>query len=236
MSRREDSEISDNRLVLCQPWQPLSGGQPQPGASHGWLLCHPLKEEKELIKKLGCGAQKGLSGTQQTWELWRCPLMLCRSDCTQTRDLWSHSAARLITSSVRLSCAMWCSCAIASSAKPVGPKLYHWSNSGWLCESVCVMATGPFPPHSSLFFRKHKSQRDKLLSALSLLVYSHYEKWAGGMHSFHSKERRANHRMCIFGCCSLATLGDHGAGLAARGLLGLPVQKQLLQSASMPLQ
>lgn len=63
--------------------------------------------------------------------------------------------------------------------------LYHWSNSGRLCESLCIMETGQFPPHSSLFFRKHKSQRDKLLSAL-LLVYFHYEKWAGGMHGFHS--------------------------------------------------
>lgn len=39
--------------------------------------------------------------------------------------------------------------------------------------------------------RFSESQRDKLLSALSLFVYFHYEKWAGGMHSFQSRGRRA---------------------------------------------
>lgn len=88
--------------------------------------------------------------------------------------------------------------------------LYYWSNSGWLCESACIMETGRFPPHSSLFFRKRKSQRDKVLSALSLFVYFHYEKWAGGMHSFHSGGRRAQpqdvHFRLLFPCHS----GDGG--------------------------
>lgn len=116
--------------------------------------------------------------------------------------------------------------------------LYHWSYSGWLCESACIMEIGRFPPHSSLFFRKHKSQRDKLLSALSLFVYFHYEKWAGGMHSFHSGGRRAQpqdvHFRLLFPCHP----GGAGSWPACWGAARtvLPVQKQLLRSASMPLQ
>lgn len=163
-------------------------GQPQPGAAPAprGLLHHRLVEEKGLAEQLGCGAQRGLFGTRGFRELRRCPWMLCRGDGIHTCDRWSRSAAKLLTSSVRWFCAMRCSCAIRSCAKPEGPMLSHWSNSGWLCESACIMETGRFPPHSSLFFRKHRSQRHKLLSALSLFVYFHYEKWAGGMHSFRS--------------------------------------------------
>lgn len=79
-------------------------------------------------------------------------------------------------------------------------------DSGWLCESVCIMETGRFPPHSSLFFRKHGSQRHKLLSALSLIVYFHSEKWAGGTHSFRSGGRCAQpqdvHFRLLFLCRS----------------------------------
>lgn len=47
-----------------------------------------------------------------------------------------------------------------------------------------------------------------------------------------------NHRMYLLGCCSPASLGDCGAGLAAAGAVRtvLLVQKQLLWSASMALQ
>lgn len=46
--------------------------------------------------------------------------------------------------------------------------LHHWSNSDWLHDSAQMMQAGWSPPHSSLLFRKHKSQRGKLPSALSL--------------------------------------------------------------------
>lgn len=236
---RGDSETSDNRLVLCQPCQPPQTGLPQSGAApalRGLLRHSPV--EKGLAKQLGCGARRGLSGTQGTWELRRCLWMLCRSVGIQTRDLWSCSAAKLLTSSARWSCATWCSCARRSSAEPEGPTLYHWSNLGWLCESACIMETGRFPPHSSLFFKKHKSQRHKLLSALSLFVYFHYEKWAGGMHSFHSGGRRAQPQdvrfRLFFPCCSGGLRSWPGCWGAARTVL--LVQKQLLQSAGMPLQ
>lgn len=218
VSRRGGSGSSGNGLVLCQPCQLLWGGQPAPGAAPAprGLLCRPLTEEKGLAEQLGWEVFLGHGGTR---ELQRCPRMLCRADCIQTCDIGSRSAAKLLTASVKWSCAMWRSCATQSCAKPGGPVLYHWSYSGWLCESACIMEIGRFPPHSSLFFRKHKSQRDKLLSR-SLCTFI-MKNGLVARTAFTVVADVPNRRTYILGCCSLATLGDRGAGLPAGGLLGL---------------
>lgn len=179
-----DSETSDNKPELFQLHQLLWGGQPWPRAALAprKLLHHPLTEEKGLAELLGCGAQRGLSETQK--ELQSCLWMLCGSDCIQKPDLWSCSAARLLTSSVRWFCAMWCSCAIQSCAKPEGPKLYHCSNSGCLCENTCIMEKGWFPPHSSLFW---VTKGQTALCSFSLCVLSLWKM--GWWHAQLSEQR-----------------------------------------------